>query len=95
MDSERIKSLFKKAERDFSLNWFIRILYGIYDVTDYGFCKYFRVAHNLTEEEVEKYMEPIWLPFRTKCGAFHFHNNKERVKALRKINKILENLNNK
>lgn len=81
MTKRRILNAFKKAEIDYSKEKSVGCL-----------CFYFLLEQDFTNKQVEDFLMPLWIKYSTTPkGAFHFHNQQERLEAIRKVIHELEN----
>lgn len=92
MDLKEKLRLFKAAKWDWMVPQFIS--YFLRDYTKMGLCFYFSWKHKLTDDEVQNELMPLWYPYSTASSiyvhSFHFHNRKERLHAIKKVIKDLE-----
>lgn len=83
--------LFEQALIDWNRPFWKRWFYGS-RFTDKGLCCYFNQQLGLTDRDVIRFLEPIWVQFKTRRGIFDFNNRKERIQAIRKC---IEHIKNK
>ena len=90
MNNKEILAIYKIAEKDWRRPvWLCKIL-GWND-TETGLCWYFESKHRLYF--MSKSFVKLWIPYRTNYSKldYHFHTRKERLQAIRKVIKDLEN----
>jgi hypothetical protein len=87
MNKKGILAVLRRAEKHWSRPvWLCKIL-G-WNHTRHGLCWYFT---EITNSDCYLSLNQLWLPYRTKMGVFHFHTREERLEAIRKVIKDLEN----
>jgi hypothetical protein len=95
MNKEEILDAFIQAEKD----WSDPIETATQNVTHWGLCGYL-LNQGFTAKEIDIYLEPCWLTYRTKKegGSYHFNGfgdepqgRKERLDAIRKVITDLKN----
>lgn len=91
MSNKEILDIYKTAEKHWSRPIWLCWILG-WNYTDDGLCKYFRRKHFKYHLYSTFKDERLWLPYRTlKEYPYHFYNRKERLYAIRKVIKDLEN----
>lgn len=81
MEKQEILKAFKQAEVD----WCKPIKYK-------GLCSYFVLHQNIRLYLLYDFLIPLWLKYSTeKDSLYHFKNNEQRLDAIRKVIKDLEN----
>ena len=89
MSNKEILAIYKTAEKHWSRPAWLCWIFG-WNYTYYGLCYYFQVQH--TKYYCSPYFKELWYPCRTiQFNAYHFNTRKERLQAIRKVIKALEN----
>ena len=89
MSNKDILAIYKIAEKHWSRPAWLCSILGWND-TNKGLCCYFRRKHS--EYCYSNSFSYLWIDSRTKFrGCYHFHTRKERLEAIRKVIKDLEN----
>jgi hypothetical protein len=94
MTKQEILEAFIQAEKDWSEPTGI----AMQNCTHWGLCGYLR-NQGFTPDEIEIYLEPCWLPYKTKeRSGYHFNGfgdepigRKQRLDAIRKVITDLKN----
>ncbi len=90
MTKEEILQAFKKAEKRYTITW-LDYIFKTEKSLNYGLCHYFLYDLGFHRYELHEYLTPYWIKYRTREGKYHFNNNRERLKAIKKVIKDLEN----
>jgi hypothetical protein len=89
MNNKEILEIYKIAKKHWSRPAWLCWIFG-WNYTYYGLCYYFQVQH--TKYYCSPYFKELWYPCRTiQFNAYHFNTRKERLQAIRKVIKDLEN----
>jgi hypothetical protein len=94
MTKQEILDAFIQAEKD----WSEPVEIAMQNRTHWGLCGYL-LNQGFTVKEIDIYLEPCWLPYRTKeRSRYHFNGfgdepqgRKERLDAVRKVITDLKN----
>jgi hypothetical protein len=92
MSNKEILAIYKIAEKHWSRPAWLCWILG-WNETECGLCWYFGKKHNLHYYNIDSSDAP-WVKYKTKTrlfGLYHFHTRKERLQAIRKVIKDLEN----
>lgn len=94
MTKQEILNAFIQAEND----WSEPIERASENETDVGLCWYFYYTTNLDDAEIDEFLRPYWVKYRTKTSAYHFNGHgdepqgrAERLEAIRKVINDLKN----
>jgi len=94
MNKQEILDVFIQAEKD----WSKPVKTATQNSTHWGLCFYLRIQ-GFTTEEIGTYLEPHWLPYKTRGkSCFHFNGlgyepqgRKERLDVIRRVITHLKN----
>jgi hypothetical protein len=90
MTKQEILQAFKKAKKRYTITW-LDYIFNRDKIHNEGLCSYFTYNLEITPYLIDLYLQPMWIKYRTKNGLYDFNNNKERLEAIKKVIKDLEN----